>query len=128
MVRHTVVVLIVLSLAAPAVYAQEPVTAPNPSVINIRASIEKIRFDESKTAARQTAEQARFQQQKHVSTATKIGVGVAGALLGYLGGGLLGASIQPPCHCDDPGLAGFVIGAPIGAVLGAIAAIKLASR
>jgi hypothetical protein len=36
-------------------------------------------------------------------------------------GGYLGAAIEGDrCHCDDPGLKGALIGAPIGAVAGGI--------
>jgi hypothetical protein len=36
---------------------------------------------------------------------------------GLLGGGALGVAIEgDSCKCDDPGLAGFLIGAPIGAI------------
>ena len=36
-------------------------------------------------------------------------------------GGYLGAAIEGDrCHCDDPGLKGAVIGAPIGAATGGI--------
>jgi hypothetical protein len=40
-------------------------------------------------------------------------------LLGFLAGGVTGAALDRHCRCDDPGLRGFVIGAPIGAGLGA---------
>jgi len=38
-------------------------------------------------------------------------------------GGLVGSKLEPSCGCDDPGLRGFLIGAPIGAALGAIAGV-----
>ncbi|MGE0703228.1 MAG: hypothetical protein AB7F99_09745 [Vicinamibacterales bacterium] len=44
-----------------------------------------------------------------------------GAAGGFFGGGFLGAKIEGSgCHCDDPGLKGALIGAPIGAVTGGI--------
>jgi hypothetical protein len=43
--------------------------------------------------------------------------GVLGAVGGFFAGGFLGAAIEGGrCGCDDPGLAGFLIGAPVGAV------------
>jgi hypothetical protein len=46
---------------------------------------------------------------------------VVGAAGGFFGGGYLGATIEGDrCHCDDPGLKGAVIGAPIGSVVGGI--------
>jgi hypothetical protein len=55
---------------------------------------------------------------------------VAGAIVGGVGGffagGFLGAHIEGDrCNCDDPGVLGFLIGAPIGAVTGAIAGAKM---
>jgi hypothetical protein len=50
---------------------------------------------------------------------------IAGGLGGFFGGGFLGAHIEGDrCDCDDPGVRGFLIGAPIGAVAGAIAGGK----
>ena len=54
---------------------------------------------------------------------------VAGAILGSVGGffagGFLGAHIEGDrCNCDDPGVRGFLIGAPIGAVAGGIVGAK----
>ena len=43
-----------------------------------------------------------------------------GAFGGFFGGGYLGAALEPNCHCDDPGLKGALIGAPIGATAGGI--------
>ena len=51
----------------------------------------------------------------------RVAAGTAGAALGALGGGLAGYTVLPhgDCHCDDPGLREFVIGAAVGAVAGA---------
>jgi hypothetical protein len=54
---------------------------------------------------------------------------IAGAIVGSVGGffagGFLGAHIEGDrCNCDDPGVRGFLIGAPIGAVAGGIVAAK----
>ncbi|PYR75080.1 MAG: hypothetical protein DMF86_16460 [Acidobacteria bacterium] len=45
-----------------------------------------------------------------------------GAIGGYFLGGYIGTAIDRlhNCRCDDPGLRGYIIGAPAGAVLGAI--------
>jgi hypothetical protein len=51
--------------------------------------------------------------------------GAAGGVGGFFGGGFLGAKIEGDrCDCDDPGLMGFLIGAPIGALVGAILGVK----
>lgn len=50
---------------------------------------------------------------------------IAGGIGGFFAGGFLGAHIEGDrCNCDDPGVRGFLIGAPIGAVAGAIAGGK----
>lgn len=46
---------------------------------------------------------------------------IAGGVGGFFGGGFLGAHIEGDrCNCDDPGVRGFLIGAPIGAVAGSV--------
>jgi hypothetical protein len=54
---------------------------------------------------------------------------IAGAIIGGVGGffagGFLGAHIEGDrCNCDDPGVRGFLIGAPIGAVAASIVGAK----
>jgi hypothetical protein len=51
----------------------------------------------------------------------RIAGAAVGATGGFFGGGFLGAAIEgDSCSCDDPGLKGFLIGAPAGAVAGGI--------
>jgi len=48
--------------------------------------------------------------------------------MGFAGlyvGGKFGAAIEGNCACDDPGLKGFMIGAPIGAAAGATLSVVL---
>jgi hypothetical protein len=53
-------------------------------------------------------------------TAFALGLG------GLVVGGRIGAAIEgDSCRCDDPGIKGFVIGAPIGAAIGAIIGLAL---
>ena len=50
---------------------------------------------------------------------------IAGGVGGFFGGGFLGAHIEGDrCNCDDPGVRGFLIGAPIGAVAGSLLGAK----
>ena len=50
---------------------------------------------------------------------------IAGGVGGFFGGGFLGAHIEGDrCNCDDPGVRGFLIGAPIGAVAGSFLGAK----
>jgi hypothetical protein len=60
-------------------------------------------------------------QTRKRSTARKIVGAAVGAFGGFFLGGYAGAAIEGDrCNCDDPGLQGFLIGAPIGAVAGGI--------
>jgi len=61
-------------------------------------------------------------------TARKVVWGALGGIGGFFAGGFIGAKLEPDCACDDPGLKGFIVGAPIGAALGSIAGVILASR
>ena len=54
--------------------------------------------------------------------------GIVGGVAGFYGGGVLGAALEPNCRCDDPGLTGFLIGAPIGGVAGSIFGAWVMSR
>jgi hypothetical protein len=68
----------------------------------------------------QAPSRAAFQTRKR-STARKIVGAAVGAFGGFFLGGYAGAAIEGDrCNCDDPGLQGFLIGAPIGAVAGGI--------
>jgi hypothetical protein len=50
---------------------------------------------------------------------------IAGSVGGFFAGGFLGAHIEGDrCDCDDPGVRGFLIGAPIGALAGGILGAK----
>jgi hypothetical protein len=62
---------------------------------------------------------------KQRSVRRKILGALAGATGGFFAGGFLGAKIEGNrCDCDDPGLMGFLVGAPIGAVTGGILGYK----
>ena len=50
---------------------------------------------------------------------------IAGSIGGFFAGGFLGAHIEGDrCDCDDPGVQGFLIGAPIGALAGGLLGAK----
>jgi len=53
------------------------------------------------------------------SGAQRLTAGLALGVAGFLAGGFVGAGLDRNCGCDDPGMRGFVVGAPIGAALGA---------
>ena len=62
----------------------------------------------------------------HRSASRKVLGGVIGAVAGFFAGFYLGAAIEGQgCGCDDPGLRGGMIGAPIGTAFGAVLGVKL---
>lgn len=58
------------------------------------------------------------------SVGRRIVGGALGGVGGFFAGGYFGAKIDGQCDCDDPGFKGFLIGAPIGTVVGAILGAK----
>src|SRR5262245_31181102 len=94
--RIAVLLAAVILIGAPAAHAQ-----------SIRESAAKVQFTEKAQGATPPAKKNR--------TANKVAAGVAGALGGWFGGAAIGAFLDRNCGCDDPGLAGAMIGAPIGA-------------
>lgn len=89
----------------------------------------------ARVAARMTLDRvlsapAQSPNKRRVSTAAKIGTGVLGGVAGFFGGMFIGDMIDRAhdCYCDDPGLNGMVIGAPIGAGVGAILGVWMVSR
>jgi hypothetical protein len=70
----------------------------------------------------------RIKRVPHARLKRDIGLFV-GVVSGMIAGGYVGAKIEgDSCRCDDPGLQGFIIGAPIGAVLGGLAGPAIGSR
>ena len=63
----------------------------------------------------------------HASNARSHRHSSVGAVLGIFGGmfvgGVVGSKLERlegPCGCDDPGLKGILVGAPVGAIVGGI--------
>ncbi|HTM02503.1 MAG TPA: hypothetical protein VL173_03290 [Vicinamibacterales bacterium] len=69
------------------------------------------------------------QRASRTSSGKRAGWTVLGAVGGFFGGAFLGSAIDRAthdCRCDDPGLIGFFIGMPAGAIVGGIAGFVLA--
>ena len=109
-----VIASLLVSVAAPAAHAQ-----------SIRASVEALRSAPApalKIGQIGVAVAGPFSkpsdQQPH--RALVVALGVVG---GLVGGAYIGARIEGTgCQCDDPGLKGAMIGAPVGAIAGGVLA------
>jgi hypothetical protein len=93
-----------------------------PHTIQPRAAwLTSARFPAGGDAAGMVRAQAPRNARAERGLGRKVFGAIVGAAGGFFVGGYLGASIEGDrCHCDDPGLKGAVIGAPIGAVAGGI--------
>ena len=79
-----------------------------------------MRSDRSLQTPTSTPSGARARSKKRIVTGA-----IVGGVGGFFAGGFLGAHIEGDrCNCDDPGVRGFLIGAPIGAVAGGIAGAR----
>ena len=79
-----------------------------------------IRSDRFVQAPASTRPGARARSKNRIVTGA-----IVGSVGGFFAGGFLGAHIEGDrCNCDDPGVRGFLIGAPIGAVAGGIVGAK----
>jgi hypothetical protein len=118
--------LTALALASTLLFTSTAGAEESQTVPNIRESVAKMRFDVP-TDYRKTLPR-RLATTRQTSTAGKVVAGIAGGVGGMFAGAYVGAALEPNCRCDDPGLRGMTIGAPVGAILGAIGAVKLVSR
>jgi hypothetical protein len=123
MTRSITAVSIVLAIIAPIVRAEDRPVASTETA-SIRGSVEKTRFSAPIASPFRPAPRG----SKHNRTGHEASAGVALGVVGFFAGAALGSALDRDCHCDDPGLKGMVIAAPIGAIAGAIAGVWLASR
>ncbi len=93
---------------------------------NIRGSLRTFRYGDVVPSREKRVPAARSSSLgRERSTGRKVLGGVIGAAGGFFAGGFIGAAIEgKSCHCDDPGLQGFLVGAPIGALGGAVLGVK----
>ena len=123
---RTAAAVLIFTLVATPVAAQQSRGASTPAP-DLRQAVRTIRFDTSAAPAGAGSMVAR--RTPKMSGAKR---GVLAALAGFGGffaGGYLGAAIEGDrCNCDDPGLVGALIGAPVGAASAAIVTWFLTGR
>jgi hypothetical protein len=119
-------------LAGPGSAAAEPADRPIAAAVARMASAPEAttRGGDGLRFENEVANQARLQRPDYPGTPVpesrgkRVGRAIAGAAVGAVGGafagGYLGAKLEPACHCDDPGLKGFLIGFPVGGVVGGV--------
>jgi hypothetical protein len=65
---------------------------------------------------------------RRMNKATRASIVALAAAGGFFGGGFAGALLEntlAPCGCDDPGLQGALIGAPVGAIAAGVVTFAL---
>ena len=77
------------------------------------------------TVRQQPPTHPRPQRSKGANIGLRIAGAAVGAVGGALAGGYLGAKSAGDCGgCDDPGLKGFLIGFPVGGIVGGVLGAK----
>ena len=119
MTRLAATLLTLTLFAGPAAAQQVP---------DLRQAAKSVRFETAGAANSGRAEAAAARRKARMSGVQRgILTGLAG-FGGFFAGAYIGAAIEGPCNCDDPGLKGALIGMPIGAASAAIATWILTGR
>jgi hypothetical protein len=108
-------------------FAQEK-TALAPTSVNLRQMIRKTKIDAPVIVARRDGAPRGTMSRARPGAGARTAAVAAGIVGGFFLGGYVGAKIEKQywdCNCDDPGLKGFLIGAPTGAALGGVLAFSL---
>lgn len=119
MLFRIVAMALASTLALASVTRADPV--PSGVATPIRESVARLTFTAPVEARRQPAPQRDSGRLvRKIIVASTLGFG------GFLAGGRIGALIDGDCGgCDDPGLKGALIGAPIGGTIAAIVGWKI---
>ena len=134
--RRVAVLVLCAALSSPAVTLAQEQPPPSdvgftmtalPSISRLQAAIDRARFDNGSDlpAPAMTTQSATTQTGRKGGVLGRIVMASVAGVGGFLAGGYLGAKIEGPCDCDDPGFKGAIIGAPIGGAVGAIVGWKL---
>lgn len=119
MTRRLIITL-VASLAAMPAFAAEPADTGIDRVA-LRQAIANVRFDGEPIVTARAEDPPAAQSGNGMSTPMRALWTIAAGFGGFYAGGVIGARIEGGCNgCDDPGLKGALIGAPIGAATAAI--------
>lgn len=100
------------------------VSTARPPVPAIRTSLANLDYSAVEVLPRKAASVRQGSGKPQRSLGRTVVGGVLGAVGGFFVGGYLGAMIEGDCGCDDPGLTGFMYGAPIGAIVGGVLGAK----
>lgn len=119
--RRIAATLLIVMVTASAAAADD--RKPTPLIISQQAIQQAIA-----TAPRSFGVPRQRAASSSTHTGRRVAWTVVGAVGGFFGGALLGSTIDRAvhdCNCDDPGIVGFLIGMPVGAVAGGVAGFVL---
>jgi Ni/Co efflux regulator RcnB len=117
MTRTAIAVLTFTLIATPVAAQQAP---------DLRQAAKTVRYETMTTG--DSTRSAPTPRKREMSGATRGVLTAIAGVGGFFAGGYIGAAIEGPCDCDDPGFMGAIIGAPVGAATAAIVTWFLTGR
>ena len=132
-IQAAAMLVVLLAGGLPTSVRAQEITADSFSAIVARSPVQpggqpKQLLPATGVSLHQIARFPRKQQKRRSSPynlAQRVTAAVVMGFAGFWVGGKFGATLEGNCSCDDPGLQGFVIGAPIGAAAGVTLGIVL---
>jgi hypothetical protein len=123
----TVTIMSAMSATFTPAFAQTPIrkVPPPPEPAAITRAITNARFEPA-IKNRRNVNDPRGMFKDQMRPATRGMWTAVGAVVGAIGAGYLGSYLEGECACDSPGMRGFLVGMPIGGVLGGVIAYRLA--
>jgi hypothetical protein len=122
---------IAAALVAASVAAAVPAVSTSGPAPGIKAATIRIVKEVAPAAAAPVPPRSVFMPKAKQSAGEIAAGAVIGGVAGFFAGGFGGAKFDRAfhdCRCDDPGLKGFLIGAPVGTILGAVLGGKFLFR